>query len=248
MTDHISDMNPRLLILAACAGLCACAGAPAEETAVPRGRINVFISPMGEPFHGGADAAYPIDVWFNRVDANHDGVLTEEEFEADAVTFFKTLDLNHDGVLEGAEISAYEQNIAPEILPRIARLTEKDIPPLPSTDPDENRRRQAQEAQEQAASGQETRPQAPLMAGAAVFSVTHEPEPVAAADADFDGKVTLAEWNAAARRRFEMLDLDHDGRITRAELPKTPAQKLADKAARKARHGKAPSADVSAQR
>ena len=134
MTDHIGDMNPRLLILAACAGLCACAGAPAEEQAVPRGRINVFISPMGEPFHGGADAAYPIDVWFNRVDANHDGVLTEEEFEADAVTFFKTLDLNH------------------------------------------------------------------------------------------------------------------DGRITRAELPKTPAQKLADKAARKARHGKAPSADVSAQR
>jgi hypothetical protein len=243
-------MNSRLLILAACACLCACAGAPpAEEAAVPRGRINVFISPMGEPFRGGAEAAYPIDAWFNRVDANHDGVLTEDEFVADAVAFFQKLDLNHDGVLDGAEISAYEQNVAPEILPRIARLTSKDIPPLPTEDPQEIRRRQAEEqAQDRAASGQETRPRAGLMAGAAVFSVTPGPEPVAAADTDFDGKVTLAEWKAAARRRFEMLDLQHDGRVTRAELPKTPAEKLADKPARREHADHPPPHDQSAQR
>lgn len=223
-------MNLRLLILAACAGLCACASGPGEESAVPRGRINVFISPMGEPFRGGADAAYPIDVWFNRADTNHDGALSEAEFQADAAAFFKKLDLNHDGVLDGAEVSEYEQNVAPEILPRIARLTAKDIPPLPTNDPEENRRRQIQE---QAASGREIRPRAPLLAGAAVFGVTSEPEPVAASDGDFDGKVTLAEWMAAAHRRFDFLDLDHDGRIARAELPKTPAEKLAEKAARR---------------
>jgi hypothetical protein len=244
-------MNSRLFVLAVCAGLCACASSPpGEEAAVPRGRVNVFISPMGEPFRGGSDAAYPIDGWFSRVDANHDGALTEDEFVTDAVTFFRKLDLNHDGVLDGAEISAYEQDVAPEILPRIARLTAKDIPPLPSNDPQENQKREAEDqARQEAGSGEETRPRAPLMAGAAVFGVTHEPEPVAAADTDFDGKVSLDEWKAAARRRFELLDVDHDGRIARSELPKTPAEKLAEKAARRERHDhRPPDQEQSAQR
>ena len=223
-------MNLRLLILAACAGLGACASSPGEEAAVPRGRVNVFISPMGEPFRGGADDPYPLDVWFNRVDTNHDGALSLAEFQADADQFFKRLDINHDGVIEGGEVSAYEQDVAPEILPRIARLTSKDIPPLPTSDP---AARRAQQLQDEAASGQETRPRAPLLAGAAVFGVTPEPEPVAASDGDFDGRITLAEWRAAALRRFQLLDVDHDGRILRSELPKTPAEKLADKAARR---------------
>ena len=228
-----------LLTLAACAGLCACASGPPEEAAVPRGRVNVFISPSGEPFRGSADAPYPVDVWFNRTDANHDGALTPEEFQADAVAFFHKLDLNGDGVIDGAELAAYEQQTAPEILPRIGRLTARDIPPLPSSSTDDPARLQQQAAAE---AEQARRPRGPLMAGAQVFSVTHDPEPVASADADFDGKVTLAEWIAAARRHFGQLDLDHDGRITRAELPKTPAEKLADKAERRERrdHAKPP--------
>lgn len=225
-------MNLRLLILAACAGLGACASSPAEEEAVTHGRINVFISPMGEPFRGGANDPYPIDVWFNRVDTNHDGALSWEEFKADAIAFFKRLDVSHDGVIDGAELTQYEQTVAPEILPRIARLTAKDIPPLPSND---SNAQKAREAQEQAASGQENRPEAPILAGAAVFSVTSEPEPVAASDGDFDGKITLDEWIAAARRRFDLLDLNHDGLIRRSELPKTPAEKLAEKDARRER-------------
>ena len=66
-----------------------------------------------------------------------------------------------------------------------------------------------------------------------MFMLMNEPEPVASADTDFDGKVTLAEAMAAARRRFEELDVNHDGRLTRAELPQTPAEKMAAKAARK---------------
>lgn len=225
-------MKRLILILAATTALAACASEPGEEPAVTRGRVNVFISPMGEPFRAGAEDPYPVDVWFNRVDANHDGALTLDEFQADAELFFKRLDVNHDGVIDGAELSAYEQTVAPEILPRIARLTAKDLPPLPSSDPDARRR---QQIEDEAASGQETRPRAGLLAGAAVFGVTPEPEPVAASDSDFDGKITLAEWRAAARRRFDLLDVNHDGRILRSELPKTPAEKLADKAARRER-------------
>jgi len=213
-------------LAAACAFLGACASSEPGEEAAVRGRINVFISPMGEPFRGGENDPYPLDRWFTRVDTNHDGALEWDEFKADADAFFRQLDTNHDGVLEGAEVSAYEQDVAPEILPRVARLTARDIPPLPSNNPDINRERQAQE---DVASGQITRPRADLLAGAGVFGVLPEPEPVAAADLDFDGKISLAEWDQTARQRFDFLDKNQDGRIERAELPKTPAEKMADK-------------------
>lgn len=220
-------MIKRLAIAtAACGLLAACADSPPGEEAPVRGRVNVFISPMGEPFRGGDQDAYPLDRWFTRADTNHDGALDWNEFKADAETFFRQLDANHDGVLDGAEVSAYEQQVAPEILPRVARLTARDIPPLPSTDTEVNRDRDERNA---AVNGQVTRPRAGLLAGAAVFGVTPEPEPVAASDTDFDGKVTLAEWVQSAHRRFDLLDKDQDGRISRAELPKTPAEKMADK-------------------
>ena len=219
--------NNLLIAAAACGLLIGCASSPPAEEAPVRGRINVFISPMGEPFRGGAADAYPLDRWFARVDANRDGALDWSEFKADADAFFKQLDANHDGVLDGAEVSAYEQDVAPEILPRVSRLTAKDIAPLPSNDPDRNRDRAERDA---AANAQVTRPRAGLLAGAAVFGVTPEPEPVAASDTDFDGKIALAEWDQSARRRFDLLDKNHDGRIDRSELPKTPAEKMADKA------------------
>ncbi len=227
-------MSKRLgMLAAACGLLAACASSPPAEEAPVRGKINVFISPMGEPFRGGAADAYPLDRWFARADADHDGALQWSEFKADADGFFRQLDLNHDGLIDGAEVDAYEQNVAPEILPRVARLSAKDIPPLPNGDPEVNREREERNA---AANGQATRPRAGLLAGAAVFGVTPEPEPVAASDTDFDGKISLAEWDQSARRRFDLLDKNHDGRIDRAELPKTPAEKMADKAERRERH------------
>ena len=211
---------------AACLLLAACMSAP-EQPLPTRGQVNIFISPSGEPFRGEPSAPYPIDAWFARADANHDGALTEAEFVADGVAFFHRLDANGDGIIDAFEISNYEQTVAPEILPRIAGLTARDIPALPYEGPDADRRRQ--EAEQQV--DQSQRPQRGRAGprGAGVFSLIRDPEPVAAADADFDGKVSLAEFTAAMRRRFALLDLDHDGRLTRAELPKTPAERLADK-------------------
>ena len=230
--------------LAAAACLAAISSASAQDRPDHPGanaRINVFISPSGEPFRAAPGQPYPVDAWFNRADTNHDGVLSEAEFVADATAFFHQVDTNGDGVIDGFEVSNYEQKIAPEILPHIAGLTARDIPPLPTNDPDEQRRRELEDAQQQAA---HPAARGTNYTGAAVFGLIREPEPVAAADLDFDGKVSLAEMVAAARRHFEELDLDHDGRLTRAELPKTPAEKLEDKADRKRRdehhHGSAP--------
>lgn len=213
------------LAIAACAMLVAC---QSPQAIPPRVTINVFISPAGEPFRGRADDPYPVAAWFARADSNHDGALSLEEFTADATAFFKRLDANGDGVVDGAELSAYEQKIAPEILPRVAGLTARDIPDLPATgiERQEREAEAGERASRTAAEDAQPRGLFPATNGASFYSVTGEHEPVAAADTDFDGKVSLAEAAAAARRRFAMLDKDHDGRLTRAELPKTAAERL----------------------
>jgi hypothetical protein len=210
--------------LAACVVLTACASGR-QGPPPPREEVNVFISPAGEPFRGGATGAYPLDRWFAQADADHDGTLTLQEFQADATAFFRRLDETHDGVIDGVEISDYEQKIAPEILPRVARLTARDVPPLPDTTAGkaEQRAREAGREPGRLRGGRRA-----FGGGAGAFALTPEPEPVASADTDFDGKVTLAEFLAMTQSRFRRLDQDHDGRLTRTELPVTAAQRLAD--------------------
>ena len=214
------------------ARLCAICGASAllwacatPQGDVPRGTINVFISPSGEPFRGGSRDPYPVDVWFARADTDHDGALSRAEFVADAVGFFHKLDQNGDGVVDGAELSAYEQNTAPEILPRVVGLTARDVPPLPATTESEREDQAIARSQQE-----EPRRLGPAISGAAFFGLLPEDEPVASNDADFDGRITLQEWDQSARRRFDLLDKNHDGRLDRAELPKTPAERLAARA------------------
>jgi hypothetical protein len=60
--------------------------------------------------------------------------------------------------------------------------------------------------------------------GAAWFSFMGEPEPVAAADGDFDGRITLKEFLAAADERWALLDPKGRGFLLLAELPHTPIQ------------------------
>jgi Ca2+-binding EF-hand superfamily protein len=55
--------------------------------------------------------------------------------------------------------------------------------------------------------------------GAARFSLLNIPEPVSSADADLDRSVLASEFDAAAVRRFDMLDSNADGSIDRKELP-----------------------------
>ncbi len=64
-------------------------------------------------------------------------------------------------------------------------------------------------------------PRANLM-GAARYSLINEPEPISAADADLDGKVTLAEWMTMTDRRFTKLDRLKTGKLTRDSLLHPP--------------------------
>lgn len=70
---------------------------------------------MGEPFRAAKDGENPIDTWFNRADANHDGALTLAEFTLDGDRFFLMLDRDHDGEIDPNDIDYYETELLPEI-------------------------------------------------------------------------------------------------------------------------------------
>jgi len=242
------------MLTAATLALAACADGPPQDGGVrPRpgggGREgehgggghfarlpNVFLSPAGKPFRARPDEPYPVAAWFAEADTNHDGKLTRDEMRADAAAFFRTLDANHDGVIDGFEVQTYEQTTAPEILPRIETLRAGEGFD-PTLDLADQRNTEAPNSSGQRRGGFQMRqPRAPkgeTTQGAAVYSLINQPEPVAAADADFDGRVTLAEFEAAADRHFDILDTKQLGYLTLAGLPKTPIQEAIEQAAKR---------------
>lgn len=186
---------------------------------------QVFISPAGEPFRAAVDAPYPVAAWFARADADGDGALTLAEFEVDAERFFRALDADKDGRVDGFENADYERDVAPEINGVLRR-------PPPRTGGGQPFRRMPSRADVMwgrmpMLSPQQNGPKGPPnRQGAGQYGLLNEPHPVRGGDGDLDGKITLAEARAAARRRFGLLDADSDGRLLAADLPRTPAQIL----------------------
>jgi hypothetical protein len=223
-------MFRRLLLPAALLTLGACASD--EPKGKPGGPppIRLFVSPSGEPFRGEGG----LGRWFAQADADHDGAITLEEFRADARHSFKVLDVNGDGVIDGIELQRYEHDVVPEIgimtfdepgggqRPRRRAVGRDDGGVAPHTRPSQDPAQLlADEASREApAAGRD---------GAARYSLLNEPQPIAAADADVDGKVTMAEWMAQTDRRFAKLDHLKTGRLTLASLlkiqPKEQKQK-----------------------
>jgi Ca2+-binding EF-hand superfamily protein len=173
-----------------------------------------FISPMGEPFHTDGGDKTPETLWFERVDANNDGKITRAEFTADAGRFFRALDVNHDNIIGPEEIDRYEQEIAPEASGfgdmegrgRMARKRTKTHNPYQTDDahsPEDDH----------------SPPYDSTRTGASRFGYFDMPEPLVAMDINLDRRVTPKEFVDAAYQRFNLLDTNHDGVLTRDELP-----------------------------
>ena len=213
-----------LILLAALAQV-----SPSTPITVTGHQWAPFISPMGEPFRAHSPTDDTLADWFNRADLNHDGVLTPAEMQADAERFFAKLDTNHDGQIDPDELAQYEYEVAPEIqvMSRTKRLPGQPAPVASQRDPDDldtyrdgrrdRERRRALRDEDYASLGF-----GGGLQGAARYSLLNMPEPVAAADTDFNRLISLDEFKAAALARFELLDKPHAGRIGLAQLEAMP--------------------------
>lgn len=177
-----------------------------------------FISPMGEPFRAHSKSDDTLADWFRKADRNGDGVLTADEMVADADRFFRTLDTNHDGQIDPDELANYEYEIAPDVQVNSRRRPAPgdSSPRVEQHRPDSagfagHRRGEEQLDEDQLGLGGK-------LQGAARYGLLNMPEPVAAADTDFNRAITLTEFREAALRRFSLLDTRHQGQLTLAQL------------------------------
>jgi Ca2+-binding EF-hand superfamily protein len=203
----------------------------AAATAPDERPINVvghawapFISPMGEPFRPRTASDDTLARWFHQADRNHDGRLTPDEMQADADRFFALLDIDHDGVIGPDELIQYEWELAPDIqlsskLKRLPGEAAAVTEPAAETDQEARRSRRQGGDPDWVSGG---------LQGAARYGLLNMPEPVAAADANFDRAITKAEFEAAALARFQLLDRDHRGALTLDVLEAAWTSVLAD--------------------
>lgn len=180
-----------------------------------------FISPMGEPFRARSTADDTLMLWFTQADSNRDGNLNLDEFQADAGRFFVRLDTNADGHVDPDEMVRYEWEVAPDI--QVNRRTQR-APGSPAVKLSDAERDRLQLRRTE------------FLQGAARYALLNIPQPVAAADRNFDRSVTALEFRSAAAERFRLLDTAHDGRLTFEDLDRIRAQMIA--AAKKKRRGR----------
>jgi Ca2+-binding EF-hand superfamily protein len=209
----------------------AAAGAPDAKPVVVTGhQWAPFISPMGEPFRARSATDDTLAQWFYQADRNRDGAVTADEMQADAERFFARLDTNHDGQIDPDELANYEYEIAPDIqvMSRTKRLPGQPAPVVKAEGPDDlpverpRRRGRGDEIDAGLGIGRD-------LQGAARYGLLNIPEPVAAADTDFNRAVTLDEFRAAAIARFQLLDRAHQGRLNLVQLEAMPHAPSADK-------------------
>jgi Ca2+-binding EF-hand superfamily protein len=70
------------------------------------------------------DLGFFAESMFDRLDANHDGVLSKDEVRAARAETFDRIDTNHDGVVTVAEIEAAKASRQERAAKRLSRLAE----------------------------------------------------------------------------------------------------------------------------
>ncbi len=212
---------------------------------------RLFVSPMGEPFRAEPGAVDPETRWFEAADTNHDGVLTQAEFSADAMRFFALLDRGHDGEIDPDDIDYYESEMLPEV-----RVAAGSGGGARSGGGGRSGGRRGGGGMgggtggggmggggmggggrhgggagggEGGESGDAAALRQPddSKAGAARYGLFDYPEPITPLDTNFNRGISPAEFQAGAEARFAMLDRAHAGVLHLADLPRVSAESFA---------------------
>lgn len=191
------------------------ASPPPPPPAINRRPGRLFISPMGEPFRPSDRSGDGLADWFHQADSNQDGRVTLEEMQADADRFFAALDINHDGEIDPDEIQRYEDHVLPESQSGASFAATSEGGGSPG---ERGGGRRGGHGHRGASGGSFIRWDNDQHQGAGRFGLLDLPEPVMAADTNFNRGVSQAEFRAAASERFVALDLDHHGYLSLATL------------------------------
>ena len=190
----------RLLIIFAVFALAACASSQNKKQAEHAGLTRILYSPTGDPLNGGplGHPACPEAVkhWFDRVDANHDGTITLDEFINDSKIQFQRMDIDKNGYLVSEELERFRMPYRNE--------SAEEKPPASS---DGQEGQQLSGRHHGSGNGSEN-----SSGGSNVI------DPVMSADANLDYKVTPDEFIAYSRKVFTNLDADHKGKLSPAEV------------------------------
>ena len=145
--------------------------------------------PMGSATVTWADARTKADTMWSKLDVNKDGMLNHADREAKMAEMFGAIDTNRDGSISKTEFMDHHK-------------ATMDGGGMHGKGRD----------------GAEGRP--PMGAGMAMMMGrgAHRMHDMAQkADTNHDGTITRAEFDAAAKARFDTADADHDGKLTAAE-------------------------------
>ena len=219
---------PLAVLIAAAAAAAAQPEAQRSTPIIVKGHVwAAFISPMGEPFRPRGAGDDTLARWFNQADRNQDGMLTADEMLTDADRFFATLDTDNNGEIDPDELAHYEWEVAPDVqVNSRTRRSPGQPSPTQSKDTGDTQSRRHERDRQRAAEVDALGIGGALQ-GAARYSLLNIPEPVAAADTDFNRAISLQEFRQAALARFQLLDRERQGRLTlaglKALLPELPA-------------------------
>lgn len=167
-------------------------------------RNSIQFSPNAEPLSGGP-LGHPkceeaLAGWFERTDANHDGVIDRDEFMSDARRQFERMDIHHAGYVTALDLSEFRA-------PYEAPIGDEGTPPGNGLGPSGSGGRRGPGGDIEAGGGRGNQQRN--------SSVDTRADPVMSADKTLSFKVTLADFLAQANDIFATLDRNHDGRVVK---------------------------------
>jgi hypothetical protein len=165
----------------------------------PPVQAHHLYSPNGEPLNGGVlglpSCEDALSHWFDRTDMNHDGMISREEFMADAQAQFHHMDIDGRGYLVS------------EALERFRRPYHQDDNVKETHDEPRDDRKDTRHE------NRRLKPQKEANGG-----FEDEGDPVMSADTNLDFQVTEDEFKIHAQKIFVELDHSHAGQLSRADV------------------------------